>query len=212
MNPYEILGVTPEATTETIKAAYREKAKRHHPDVGGDPEAFDAIQKAYEILADHDRRARYDATGDATAPSLNDDLDMTARGSLGQAIIGLFDERGDRIHSIDVISLLKLKIAENRSGVEKQLAEMVKRKVRAEKVIARATTKNGESNVFAGAFASVIAHCESHIGQMEKALKVMERMVEIIDHHEFQWDKPLPRPKPNPNGLGGVFFTNTAGW
>lgn len=45
---YIILGVESNATKEEIRDAYREKIKRHHPDVGGSVEQFKKIRDAYE--------------------------------------------------------------------------------------------------------------------------------------------------------------------
>lgn len=59
---YLILGIGPDATLEQIKSAYRQKAKRWHPDhcdEGSEP--FLAIQEAYEVLSDAGRRRVYDA-------------------------------------------------------------------------------------------------------------------------------------------------------
>ena len=44
------LGLTPEATEEEVKAAYRERVKQEHPDQGGDVREFMRIQEAYEFL------------------------------------------------------------------------------------------------------------------------------------------------------------------
>ncbi len=60
---YEILGVSPDATHEEIRAAYRRLARRYHPDSaegGGDPKQFQLVQEAWEVLSDPDRRAAYD--------------------------------------------------------------------------------------------------------------------------------------------------------
>jgi hypothetical protein len=46
--PSHVLGLTFPATAEQIKAAYREKAKLHHPDVGGDAAEFRKLRAAYE--------------------------------------------------------------------------------------------------------------------------------------------------------------------
>lgn len=62
MNPYEILGVSAEATPDEVKKAYRRLAAKTHPDVAGDVMAplFRSVQRAYETLSDPVKRARYD--------------------------------------------------------------------------------------------------------------------------------------------------------
>ncbi|MBZ0308928.1 MAG: DnaJ domain-containing protein [Anaerolineae bacterium] len=64
-NPYSILGVSPDASPEEIKTAYRRIARRLHPDANqGNPGAatqFADITSAYEMLLDPDRRRKYDA-------------------------------------------------------------------------------------------------------------------------------------------------------
>jgi len=64
---YETLGVQRSATEEEIKKAYRKLARKHHPDVNpGDKSAeekFKAINEAYEVLSDPEKRKRYDQLG-----------------------------------------------------------------------------------------------------------------------------------------------------
>ena len=76
---YELLEINPRATESEIKRAYRELARRYHPDGNpGDNEAeekFKEISHAYEILSDPERRRRYDQFGDTGsrgAPSGSD--------------------------------------------------------------------------------------------------------------------------------------------
>jgi hypothetical protein len=54
MNPQKILGVSNDATKEEINRAYREKVRKHHPDLGGDAWAFQQVQEAYELLINPD--------------------------------------------------------------------------------------------------------------------------------------------------------------
>jgi DnaJ-class molecular chaperone len=49
-NPYIVLGLKQDCTEEELKAAYREKVKECHPDVGGDPEQFKKVQASYEAI------------------------------------------------------------------------------------------------------------------------------------------------------------------
>ncbi len=61
---YKILGVSEDATEEEIKKAYRNLAKKYHPDSHpGDKEAegkFKEIAEAYEVLSDPEKRKKYD--------------------------------------------------------------------------------------------------------------------------------------------------------
>jgi len=64
-NPYETLGVAPNASQDDIRKAYRKAAKETHPDLNpGKPEAeerFKLINAAYDIVGDAEKRKRYDA-------------------------------------------------------------------------------------------------------------------------------------------------------
>lgn len=60
---YEILGVDSKASEKEIKSAFRKLARKHHPDVKGDPAKFREIYAAYETLVDADKRAKYDRLG-----------------------------------------------------------------------------------------------------------------------------------------------------
>jgi molecular chaperone DnaJ len=55
-----VLGVSQQASEAEIKAAYRALVKRHHPDAGGDDESIVALNAAWEVLGDRERRRRHD--------------------------------------------------------------------------------------------------------------------------------------------------------
>jgi DnaJ-class molecular chaperone len=68
MDLYETLGLKKNASQDEIKSAYREQAKKHHPDKGGDPEQFRQAQIAYDTLSDEQKKSDYDQ-GKAQASS-----------------------------------------------------------------------------------------------------------------------------------------------
>ena len=60
MSLYSVLGVSPEATKDEIRVAYKRQALAAHPDKGGSSEAFHAVTRSFETLYDAAARARYD--------------------------------------------------------------------------------------------------------------------------------------------------------
>ncbi len=64
---YKILGVSKDIPQKDVKAAYRKRAKQFHPDLHpNDPKAkakFQALNEAYAVISDPDKRAKYDKYG-----------------------------------------------------------------------------------------------------------------------------------------------------
>ena len=76
---YATLGLASDATLADVKKAFRQKAALHHPDRNTATEAparFRAVQEAYEVLSDADKRQAYD---DNRHRSLLDNPIETAR-------------------------------------------------------------------------------------------------------------------------------------
>src|SRR3954467_8334606 len=66
---YEILGLKKDASADDLNRAYRELAKRFHPDRNSHDEdatqKFREVAEAYEVLRDPEKRQRYDRYGHA---------------------------------------------------------------------------------------------------------------------------------------------------
>ena len=63
LNYYQILGISVKATQEEIKKAYKNQAKKYHPDINHDVDATEMMQRineAYETLSDLAKRKEYD--------------------------------------------------------------------------------------------------------------------------------------------------------
>lgn len=95
---YEVLGLSKGASADEIKKAYRQLAKKYHPDLNpGDKtaeEKFKEVNEAYEVLSDDDKKARYDRFGMAGV-----DPNFGA-GAPGGGFTGDFGDIGDIFSSI----------------------------------------------------------------------------------------------------------------
>ena len=63
MNPYQILGISPSASDDEVKKAYRTLSKKYHPDANiGNPhqaeytEKFKEVQNAYKTIMDERKK------------------------------------------------------------------------------------------------------------------------------------------------------------
>lgn len=83
---YDDLEINPRASAAVIKAAFRALAAEHHPDHAGDGARFKAVNAAYEVLSDPDKRRAYDkgrAPGKGTLIGDYRVLEQIAEGGFG---------------------------------------------------------------------------------------------------------------------------------
>ncbi len=130
---YAVLEVTRNATPEEIKRAYRQLARKYHPDVSRESEAeerFKEINEAYEVLADPEKRAMYDRFGTVSPNSgmggfdfgggFRDPFDIFAEvfGNLGG--FGRGGRTGAR-RGNDIRTRVELTFEEAAQGIDKEI-------------------------------------------------------------------------------------------
>ncbi len=112
---YELLGLSPRASLEEIRRAYRQLAQRVHPDKGGSHEDFVALEQVVEILCDdggvlgpeHSRRREYDYIS-----------------SLDQYFSGGYLEKGkERTKVISEIFVQRLRLQRKIAKIEHDLSQ-----------------------------------------------------------------------------------------
>ncbi len=129
---YALLGVAPQASDDDIKRAYRRMARELHPDrTGGDAAAearFKEVTRAYEVLRDPQRRARYDRFGPEAADGSMPGAGDMFGGGLGDLFDAFFGgagagarRRGGPVRGDDSEIVLELTFREAVFGATREL-------------------------------------------------------------------------------------------
>ncbi len=130
---YEVLGVARGVSEEEIKSAFRNLARKYHPDVSDHPDAeekFKEINEAYAVLTDSEKRAAYDRYGHAGVNTqgmpdfTNIDLSDILEGIFGFGGFGGMGGRRSRNtprRGADLSSRVRLTFEEAAFGVEKEV-------------------------------------------------------------------------------------------
>ena len=131
---YEVLGVTQSAGADDIKIAFRNLARKYHPDVNKEPDAeekFKEINEAYSVLSDPEKRSAYDRYGfqgvntngmpDYSTMDLSDLFDLFGLGNFGGFGGTSRRSRNAPRRGADLNTRLKLTFEEAVFGAEKEV-------------------------------------------------------------------------------------------
>lgn len=189
---YRILGVKKTATHAEIRAAYRKRSLKAHPDRGGSAEAFAKLKRAHDILTDPERRAAYDRDGTIEEKGADN-----AQALVIAAIAQAFDKAVNKIVSagrapkdcdvIDVIrSMLRADVEESRkeraaasggNGVLQSLRNRFR--------------KAGEpETLFEGLLRSHEAQFSLYLKMLSEREKTLESALALLEDYTFARDIP----------------------
>lgn len=136
---YDELGLGKDAKPEDIRRAYRERAKKAHPDTNkNDPDAaekFNRLNNAYKVLGNETSRSHYDRTGETKASNA-DPLRYRAMALMGVLMEELMED--ENLLSMDLIQMLTNRLKkvlanvdigdENHRTLTKKIARITKAK------------------------------------------------------------------------------------
>ncbi|MFA6039882.1 MAG: DnaJ domain-containing protein [Methylophilus sp.] len=175
---YEILGIDKTATKKDIKSAYLREAAKHHPDKGGNAEAFNQAKEAFDVLYHDATRAEYDETGTYTKAVDNSSKVIELLRSL---FLTTF-EKYVVDDSFDMFKVMKTVINEcirmHQTNISKNIAIIEKFKRLKDRV---KRTTEGE-NYFATTIDKQISALEKDIADRENGILLNELMLEQLEN------------------------------
>lgn len=178
MSLYDKLGVDKKATAAEIKDAFKEKAKKLHPDKGGDGKEMAEVNHAYLVLRDPVKRDKYDTTGKES----EDSFDIKFNGFVNMIFMKLVDI--EDVDHKDMIKLFSRQCVLHKKEVEKVKAEFVKKMGKCEKVIKRI----GGDDRIGRVVSQNIDMFKMEIAKADDEIKFMDECYEVINHHNYVFD------------------------
>jgi len=190
MNPYETLGVPPDADKAAIKRAAKRKMHKHHPDKGGDAAEFKRINSAKRLLCDDTARKRYDETGSTEDRSEEMTDEQHAIAILGKIFIALLEKDE---HGGDLIYAMQVEIAKGMREGPQIVANQKRKIAKAEKVLKKyLKQKGGKPAYLQNCLVAHLAVLNKQLEQMELAQRIGPLMLGILK--DYSWEGPPPNP------------------
>jgi len=173
-NLYSRLGVSPKASKQQIKKAFRDKARTAHPDKGGRTDDFIRLQLAYDVLGDDDRRKRYDTLGETDRKRSEDE---EAAIMVVQSSLKFLDSHPDNFIATAKISLEQerdklsrdIKEFRDKSRIYKERAARVKKRGDGENLIQIALLQHSDQA------SRAVLRGEEHMSVLCKAILIAEQ-------------------------------------
>ena len=178
MTHYDTLGVPNDASEDDIKRAYRRKAGEHHPDrEGGDSERMQAVNAAYAVLSDSQRRLAYDRTGDDASPEQRIETMAT------KMLLDAFNQAIDHDIERDVIGAIRTGAKNTRAAIETKIVMLRRQRTKIESKRDRVRAKAGD-NLYDKIVGAKLAGITAQAAGLEEQLQVIDRAQAMLDDYE----------------------------
>jgi curved DNA-binding protein CbpA len=198
-NPYEELGLEPNARKPAIRAAYRKRCMETHPDTGGSEEAFAKVALAYAILTNSGKRKKFDDTGVAEEPE-PDQTRPAALGLIAEALNQLvqqFQQSGFHPskdpEKIDVLRVVAAGIQDELGKSRKACSDLERCVKTAHGMVERLKRKHkgdGEDPL-ARALQTSAARAEESIANNRKAIKIREAALALLKEYNYSFEQVM---------------------
>lgn len=191
VDPYKTLGVEKDAGPDDVKRAYRKRAKKTHPDVGGKSEEFEKVQRSYMILSDPARRKRFDETGQDEERPIDDPMVPVL--ALVSKMIMEFMTAGEALIGVNAIELMQDSLDKNLVEIANHITKTNAEIGKLEKMQKKFKRKGKGENMIAKILDGYMGPLKMQVLDAEKAMIDHRRTKEFLRDYDFTPDKPPPQ-------------------
>lgn len=215
INLYRTLGIKRDATEDAIRKAYRRLAKKYHPDHNpGRPEVtakFQAVEDAYRVLSDPERKAKYDATGKIDTPTVDKTIAdlMSVLSPCMMGVIQNIVKQGGKLSSENVVEHMRKSLNKVLGDLEKNRKEAQKKRDELAAVAERFTTAEGEENLLASAAKSFGMQIEAQMMGIDADMVKIGKASAYLKKCGYKCDAVMEMVLSWPMGTG---TTTATGW
>jgi len=191
-NLYATLGVTPDASTNELRHAYRALAKTLHPDISGHREKFVAVKRAFDILSNPERRAHYDRTGEVHEPGPdNAHVESLTRASEAiQSAIEIVSKVYNPLHH-NILQIARDALNDRFQDVDKQITNL--RKMRDIQLRAAACLQAPPGrDPITGFIRNKVEELDTIITKAEAEQTICHQALEILQGYTFTPESETP--------------------
>lgn len=180
MNPYEILGVSIDATLEEIKSKYKQLANIHHPDKGGDEETFKLINLAYDILSDPIKRQNFQSDGIFfTDTSIEKDAHL----KIEQLFFTHLENYNPDVGNF--IQILNTDVQHQKQNVRKEIDNCKRYIFKLEKIKNKIKLKEEAQNIIEAIITKKIENCNRDLIRMGRDIQVLTNVENILNNYHY---------------------------
>jgi len=207
-SPYDTLGVKRGDSADTVKKAYRRRARETHPDAGGNPAEFKEVERAYRLLSDASRRARYDETGDdseprpAAGPDGTGGAEAAAIDVLAQVFTGIVNKilnSPEDPATVNIVEVMRASLTNSRGNILQNRAKVQSARAKMEKVPDRVQTdadagaeSGGSGNLLRSMAETMLRNLDSQLAAMDAELARLDLALSILAKYRYRVDE-LPK-------------------
>jgi curved DNA-binding protein CbpA len=189
IDPYELLGISRDADDAEVKTAYRQYAKKAHPDSGGDADSFSQLKTAYELLKDPVRRKVYNETG--YDPQLCDVKDLEGLVILEKVINEMvLDEREPG--SFDPVALMRRKLTDEIVKARFHIFEMERHRSRIRNHLDRINGRPA-TDVLGSMLRTRVNTIGDAIDKSNKQIEAIEQAYEMLEGYNYELEADQPK-------------------